>query len=148
MEKLIMELKRRGHQVAAAKHAKHALQFDHPGKDSWKLFQAGADTVLISAGDKVVTIEPVKKEPSLAELAQRVNCDILLAEGFRGESMPKIEIHRAGFGDLLCPLDGLVAIVTDEPMNIPLNQYSHNDIAGLADFIEQKFLAVRNEDDS
>jgi len=53
LEKLIPELKRRGYRVATVKHDTHGFEIDRPGKDTWRLAQAGADAVVISSGDKL-----------------------------------------------------------------------------------------------
>jgi molybdopterin-guanine dinucleotide biosynthesis protein MobB len=43
LEKLIREFKSRGYRVAAVKHDAHRFEIDYPGKDSWRLTQAGSD---------------------------------------------------------------------------------------------------------
>lgn len=143
MELLIAGLKRRGYKVAAAKHAREVEEMDRPGKDSWRLLQAGADTVVLSSPDKVVTTERPDKEPGLAELAARLKGDILLAEGFRSERMPKIEVHRAGFGELYSSPDELLAVVTDEPLDVPVTQYTPEDADKLVELIEREILSRR-----
>ncbi len=45
LEQLVRELKRLGYRVAVVKHAPHGFDIDHPGKDSWRLNQAGSDIV-------------------------------------------------------------------------------------------------------
>ena len=69
LEKLISELKRRGYTVGVVKHDAHRLEIDHEGKDSWRLTQAGADTMLITSPAKVAMVKQNRDgvEPSLVE---------------------------------------------------------------------------------
>ena len=46
IEKLIVELKKRGYTVAAFKHSGSDSQLDHPGKDTWCLSKARSDAVV------------------------------------------------------------------------------------------------------
>ena len=62
LEKLIPELKRRGYRVATVKHDTHGFEVDQPGKDTWRLAQAGADAVVISSSDKLALIKRVRDE--------------------------------------------------------------------------------------
>jgi molybdopterin-guanine dinucleotide biosynthesis protein MobB len=41
IEKLVVELKRRGYRVATIKHDAHQFEIDHPGKDSGATFVDG-----------------------------------------------------------------------------------------------------------
>jgi molybdopterin-guanine dinucleotide biosynthesis protein B len=45
LESLIPEFRRRGRRVGAVKHTHHSFDFDPRGKDSWRLFHAGAQVV-------------------------------------------------------------------------------------------------------
>ncbi|HLF24656.1 MAG TPA: molybdopterin-guanine dinucleotide biosynthesis protein MobB, partial [Burkholderiales bacterium] len=50
------------------------------------------------------------------------NLDLILVEGFKAESFPKIELHRSSLGHpLLCTLDpSIIAIATDAPLTVEL----------------------------
>ena len=48
LEKVVRELKRRGYRVAVVKHSTHDIKIDQPGKDTWRLAQAGSDVVVFS----------------------------------------------------------------------------------------------------
>ncbi len=62
LEKLIRVLKTRGYRVAAIKHDAHKFEIDYPGKDSWRLTQAGSDITIISSCDKLALIERPETE--------------------------------------------------------------------------------------
>jgi len=149
LEKLIGELKRRGYTVGAVKHDAHQFDIDREGKDSWRLTRAGADTMLITSPAKVAMVKQNRHaaEPSLAEAiaAYCGDLDIVLTEGFKKSSMPKIEVHRRErSARLLCRDEEhdpqLIAVASDSSLNLDVPVYDINDAAGLCDLIEQRFL--------
>jgi molybdopterin-guanine dinucleotide biosynthesis protein MobB len=148
LEKLIAGLKARGYRVGAIKHDAHSFDIDHPGKDSWRLTQAGADTTVITSPAKVAMVrQNGGQEPTLAETVERWfgDVDIVLTEGFKRNSMPKIEVHRRErSAELLCrgqEIDPtLFAVASDEPLELDVPVYDINDVRGLCDLIETRFL--------
>ena len=166
LEKLIPELKRRGHRVAVVKHHHHAdFEFDVPGKDSYRFAQAGADHVVVAAPDKVVHVRRCEHEPTLAEVVADIDdVDLILTEGYKLSRAPKIEVSRRGQGangprgrgdrgarggyqeaggrswDLLCTAEELVAVVCDQRFDVDVPQFDLEDVTGLADLIEARFL--------
>ena len=144
LEKLIPELKGRGYRVATVKrHAHPGFDIDYPGKDTWRHAQAGSDHVIIAAPDKVASIRRVSQEPALDELLDAIDdVDIILTEGYKRSSKPKIEILRAArHRQPLCAPAELFALVSDfsSPFNVP--RFNLGDAAGVADLIEAKFLS-------
>ncbi len=148
LEKLIAELKKRGYRVGAVKHDAHSFSIDHEGKDSWRLTQAGADIMLITSPAKIAMVklnddrEPVLDE-TVASYCQDV--DIVLTEGFKRSSMPKIEVHRRERStSLLCRGDEhdptLFAVASDEPLKLDVPVLDINDATGLCDLIVLRFL--------
>ena len=74
--------------------------------------------------------------------------DLILTEGFKGSNYPKIEVHRREQGeDLLTDPQQLLAVVTDEPLEIDVPQFSGNDVEKIADLIENAVLVQQREDD-
>jgi len=143
MEQLIAEFKRRGYKVAALKHSHGGMEIDHPRKDSWRFAQAGSDAVFVSSPDKFAFIKNSNHDLSIEEIIPIVGpeFDLLLVEGFRKSKIPKIEVHRKGLGDdLLCPPEGLSAIVTDGSLDIDVAQLPWGDTVAVADFIEKNFV--------
>ena len=150
LEGLIIELKRRGYKVAVIKHAGDDFELDKVGKDSWRLSQAGSEVVAVSSPHKLAVIRAVGRELGPRELSGFIgwDYDLILTEGFRQSSFPKIEVHCKEQGEgLLCPLQQLLAIVTDEPLDVDVPQFSRDEIQGLADLIENRLQAQRREDD-
>ncbi len=149
LERLIPELKGRGYRMAVVKHMGQDFELDYQGKDSWRLIQAGAEVVILSSAKKLATVRLCEQETSLEELSHLIGIDfdLILTEGYKQGKGYKIEVHRKELGnDLICPWEELSAVVSDEPLNIPITQFHTNDVKGIADFIENKFLGKRQSD--
>ncbi|MEK7354475.1 MAG: molybdopterin-guanine dinucleotide biosynthesis protein B [Chloroflexota bacterium] len=147
IEKLIPELKSRGYRVATMKHAARENSLDEPGKDSWRHIQAGSEATIVNSRDRVMLIKPVAPDISLEEIAQLFgeDPDIILADGFKGSSVPKIEVHRKEIGPPLTDIKKLIAIATDEPLETKTRQFSLEDVEGIADFLEAGFIKPQGE---
>ncbi len=144
IEKLVPELVRRGYRVATIKHDVHGFEVDREGKDSWRHKQAGAHTVIISSPQKLALIRDMDHDAELAELRDRFvqEVDLILSEGFKRNNQPKIEVFRKEMHqDLLCtPEDNLLAIASNQPVNIGVPCFALDDAKGIVDLIERKFL--------
>jgi molybdopterin-guanine dinucleotide biosynthesis protein B len=120
LERLIPELTRRGLKVGAVKHNVHGFQIDHQGRDSYRLFQAGAYQVAISYRHKLALIGRREKEMPLRWLVDRYmdECDLVLAEGFKQTPLPKIEVYRREVSErpICMPDRSLLAVVGDDPL--------------------------------
>ena len=124
VERLIAHLKRAGQRVSVVKHAHHAFDIDHEGKDSWRHRQAGAFEVVIASSRRLAKIREfeARAEPTVHELiAELGGCDWVLVEGFKRAALPKIEIWRASTGKpaqyVLDP--HVVAVCTDSADQLP-----------------------------
>ena len=150
LEKVIAELKQRGYRVGALKHDAHRFDIDHPGKDSYRLTAAGADTMVICSPEKLALVKRHAAAPPVEDLiaAYFSNVDIVLTEGFRQSGLPTIEVHRR-YRDpvLLCrgkeDDPTLVAVASDEPLQLDVPVLDINDPAGVATFIIDRFLHGR-----
>ncbi len=142
LEKLIRELKRRGYRVAAIKHDAHNFQMDHPGKDTYRLAEAGSDIVMISAPDRLALLESVREERTLDQLVAMVSdrVDIVLTEGYRQAAKAKIEVSRRDFGsELVANSQDLLALVTDQQFDLDVPHFGLNDAPTVADLLERRF---------
>ncbi len=88
---LIAELVRRGLRVAAIKHDAHGLQIDTPGKDSDRLFHAGADVHLRGPGEGLIRHHRADDD-DLANAVSRMRADhdLVLIEGHKATPWPKV----------------------------------------------------------
>ena len=139
LEKLIAELKRRGHRVATIKHDVHGFEIDRPGKDSWRLAQAGSDSVVIASPQRLALIKRLDGEMTLSEIAALLtDVDIILTEGYKRGDAPKIEVsRRERGGELLCTPDELVAIVADQLFDLDVPQFDLDDARGVVGLLER-----------
>jgi molybdopterin-guanine dinucleotide biosynthesis protein MobB len=147
LEKVIASLKERGYKVGAVKHDAHSFNIDHPGKDSYRLAAAGADTMLVASPEKLALIKRHAVAPPVEELLATYfsDVDIVLTEGFKKSALPKIELHRRErSATLLCrgvehdPT--LLAVASDSALELDVPVLDLNNAAQVADFIEEKFL--------
>ncbi len=145
LEKLIPELKRRGYRVATIKHDAHHFEIDHPGKDSYRHFHAGADWTLIGSPDKLALVRRLDRELTLDELAAQISgVDLILTEGYQREAPAgrRIEVsRRAHTTELICRPEELLAIAADYPIEWGVPVYELDDAAGLVDLIEREVLS-------
>jgi molybdopterin-guanine dinucleotide biosynthesis protein B len=148
LTELIPQLTARGLRVGLIKHAHHRFDIDHPGKDSYKLREAGATPVLIASRHRwaLMVETEYQPEPCLNDLIPHLllqqRLDLILVEGFKHEPFPKIELHRATLGyPLLYPGDSsIIAVATDTPLTtLSIPQLNLNQIRQLVDFIINRF---------
>jgi molybdopterin-guanine dinucleotide biosynthesis protein B len=140
--RLIAEFTRRGLKVATVKHAHHAFQIDDAETDSARHRRAGASQVAVVSRGRWAMITELQggAEPELVEVLSWLEpCDLIIVEGYKGASIPKIEVRRsASVGkETLADKDSTVlAIAADhaaEGHGLPV--FSLDDVAGIADFI-------------
>ena len=150
LEKLIAELKRRGYKVAIVKHSHHKDDLDTAAKDTWRFTKAGSELSAINSLDHLAIYRRMDDYFDPRDITNFVlwDFDILLTEGFKGSSYPKIEVHRSEQGkELLTDPKLLLAVITDEPLDIAVPQLDHDDVAGIADIIEKTIISQNNETD-
>jgi len=144
LTQLIPLLKQRGIRVAVIKHAHHRFDIDHQGKDSYRFRKSGADQIVIAAAHRMAWIrefpEPTE-EPDLNQAIAALDAgelDLILVEGFKFESYPKIEVRRKGVEcEPLYPLDDdVIALVSDEkPESLDMPWVDLNKVDAIAMFV-------------
>jgi molybdopterin-guanine dinucleotide biosynthesis protein MobB len=147
VEKIIKELTYRKYRVATIKHTAEEATLDTPGKDTWRHLKAGSSATAIGSDSRIVLIKPVKAKSTIEEIARLMgeDYDIIITEGFKKGNFPKIEVHRKENGPPLKGIDKLIAIATNEPLDTGIRQFSIDDAAGIADFIENEFIKSQTE---
>ncbi len=148
LEKLIAELNQRKIRVSVIKHAHHKFDIDHPGKDSYRVREAGAVQTLVASANRWALVTEMQRTPNLTdeanlgELIATLNpdyADLILVEGFKGAAMPKIEVHRPQLGlPLLCHSDSqIVAVASDAPLqqHVDIPALDLNNTLQITDFI-------------
>ena len=140
MERLIIEITGRGFTVSTVKHAHHTFDVDHPGKDSHRHRVAGATEVLLASRNRFALMHELKTEdePDLAMLLGKLApVDLVLIEGYKRDTHPKIEAHRAETRNaLIAPGDPTIrAVASDVPLTLDRIVFDLNDTKAIADFI-------------
>ena len=148
LEELIAELKQRGHKVAIVKHSHHADDLDSATKDTWRFTRAGSELSAINSLDHLAIYRRMNHYFDPQEISNFIlwDYDLILTEGFKGSSYPKIEVHRREQGeDLLTDHQQLLAVVTDEPLAIDVPQFAQNEVPEIAELIEKKLVQHRQD---
>jgi molybdopterin-guanine dinucleotide biosynthesis protein MobB len=140
MERLVAEICGRGFSVSTVKHAHHAFDVDQPGKDSHRHRMAGATEVLLSSRKRFALMHELRgaPEPSLDDLLARLSpVDLVLVEGYKRDSHPKVEAFRAETGNPLIARDDptVRAVASDTPLTLDRPVFDLNDTRAVADFI-------------
>jgi molybdopterin-guanine dinucleotide biosynthesis protein B len=140
LTRVIPLLTTRGLRVSTLKHAHHAFDVDQPGKDSHTHRTAGATEVLISSANRFALMHELRGEPewTLRALLDKLSpVDLVLVEGFKRETHPKLEVFRAAVGKpLLHPDDpNIVAIASDGEVAARIPVVALDDIAAVADIL-------------
>ena len=143
LEKLVAELKKRGYKLATVKHHSHrGFEIDKPGKDSWRFAQAGSDHVIIASPDKIASYRKIEHELSLDEISASISdVDLILVEGYKQAEKPSLEIVRAANSrELVGSRKQRFAMVADFPLDLGVPQFGLEDVWGIANLIETRFL--------
>lgn len=155
IEAVIPILKSKGYRVGAIKHDAHQFDIDHPGKDSHRFTQAGADTMVIASDTRLALVSRLAGAPRVEEIIERhfSDVDIVLTEGYRAGSLPKIQVKRAvsaqgGHNEKRFAGGDIIAVATDGPIDSAVPVLDINDPARVASFIEDRLLkkAMANDE--
>ena len=139
---LVAEFSRRGLCVSTVKHAHHAFDIDHPGRDSFRHREAGAQEVAIVSGNRWALMHELRdeSEPTLTEILPRLSpCDLILIEGFKRHNHPKLEVRLEPAKDQVpvSELDpNIVAIASNQQITgFDRPSFLIDDVTKIADFI-------------
>ena len=141
LTRLIPALTARGITVSTVKHAHHAFDVDRPGKDSHTHREAGARQVLVASANRWALMTELRgtPEPPLRDLlAHLAPVGLVVVEGFKRDSHPKIEVHRAANAKPWLHPDGpaIAAVASDVPPPDGKLPHAHlDDIARIADLV-------------
>ncbi|MFP4182904.1 MAG: molybdopterin-guanine dinucleotide biosynthesis protein B [Thiohalospira sp.] len=122
LEGIITRLAAAGWRLGVLKASHHDIDPDTPGKDSHRLRHAGAAVTQLAGPRRwSLFVEPPAEEPppdlstALARFAG-FGLDLVLVEGYREASFPRIEVHRAERGGpwLFPDHPGIIALACDE----------------------------------
>ena len=91
---LIPELKERGHRVGTLKYNIKEFRVDHEGKDTYKYYHSGADSIALTSQDEIAIIKRVTDPPGISEIIAKYlnDVNIVFVEGYKGDDYPSIKI--------------------------------------------------------
>ena len=128
-----------GYRIGTVKHTHHHHELDTPGKDSHRHREAGAAAVGILSPAMTALFWPTSPDTRDAGDYARFldhfsGCDLVLVEGHSQTAGPKIEVWRATHTDppLAVADDSILAVVTDDPLEIPIPVWKRSDVPELA----------------
>ncbi len=148
IERVIPELVRAGYKLATVKHAGHGFDLDTEGKDSWRHKQAGASAVVVLSKGSMAMFADVSDEMKVVDVRARFlddSYDLIIAEGWKHEGYPKIIIVREQVGEIPLSTEGLLAVVSDKPVNASVPVFDLNDVSGVAALIIKHFPRAKRE---
>jgi molybdopterin-guanine dinucleotide biosynthesis protein B len=146
IEKLIPTIKKRGYRVGSIKHAREISMEKGKDKDNQRHLKAGSEVMVLAAPGQIILFKPTE-EPRIEEIRQLFDSafDLIICEGFKNTDLPKIEVYRKDHGALIEGLTSLLAIVSDEHLDIKTRQFKPDDIESIADLLEQGFIVPQRE---
>lgn len=124
IEKLIREYAARGVRTAVIKHDGHDFTCDVPGTDSSRFYEAGAYGTAVFSDNRIfvhrleINRQPDSEKWEKEKITEFVSlfpdAEVILIEGLKNSSLPKIEIVRKGISDVpVSNPEGRFLIVTD-----------------------------------
>jgi molybdopterin-guanine dinucleotide biosynthesis protein B len=142
IERVIPELVRAGYRVATVKHAGHGFDLDTEGKDSWRHKRAGASTVVVVSKGSLALFSDVSDQVKVEEIRDRFmdqHIDLIIAEGWKSEGYPKIVVIRDQVGEVPIAPDGLLAVVSNTPIDLPVTWIHLDDVSAVAELVMRHF---------
>ena len=127
----------------------HDFEVDKPGKDSYRLREAGATPVLLVSKHRrmVITELDGQQEPTLAEQLNSFlysKVDLIIVEGVKHEKFPKIELHRKELDRpfLFTDDSSIIAIASNATLAVDLPVLDINAPKRVAEFIANNHLTT------
>ena len=143
IERLLPLLAARGLRVAVIKHDGHSYVPDTPGTDSYRYFQAGACASVVYDHEKY-TLSQRATVDETHFMNMLPEADLILLEGFKASSYPKLEIVRRGVSlEPVCEPASCLAYVSDVDYPFTKPVFQPDDTAAIAEYICQ--YLKRNE---
>jgi molybdopterin-guanine dinucleotide biosynthesis protein B len=123
IERVIPELVRAGYKIATVK-------------------QAGASSVVILSKGSMAMFADASDQLKVEDIRDRFldgSYDLIIAEGWKHEGYPKIVIIREQVGEIPISSEGLLAVVSDKPLDVHVPRFDLDDVPAVAALIMKHF---------
>lgn len=142
----MLPLLRQHLRVSVIKQARADFDIDRPGKDSWRHRQAGAGEVLVASERRWALMHECDGDGGWTlddYLARLSPCDLVIVEGFRQASIPRIEVYRSLLGrtPMFADEPGILAVASDGALASPLPVLPLDAPEAVVAFILDHFVA-------
>ena len=138
-QKLINYFNSKNFKVASIKHAHHEFDIDKPNTDSYLHRKAGSQEILVSSSKRWVKIVELRgaEERKLSDLLNELDSpDIVIIEGYKNKSHPKLEIIKEDTKDyLFTRLNTITGIVSDKKIDTLIPQFKKENIDSVVEHI-------------
>jgi molybdopterin-guanine dinucleotide biosynthesis protein B len=134
--RIVPILKKKGLKVVVVKHHAHGdFEIDKEGKDSWKIYNSGAD-ILISSPVKMAFIRRAENDNLdwIYERYLKDDYDIVLTEGFSRAGKDRIVVVDKAEKVEHFKHGRILAVVCDEPID-GYPTFRRDDVEEIAEFI-------------
>ena len=141
LEGLVRIFRGWGFRVGTIKHDPHGgMQWDQPGKDTWRHRAAGAERVMGLTPGWLWLSRRLERPLAWAELLREFEgLDLVLAEGLKTAEAPKVEVIRRATGlEPLTRPEERWAVVSDLPLDLGAPCFRFEELEGLARFLAQR----------
>ncbi len=128
-------LRQAGCSAAVIKHDGHSFEADPADTDTGKFMAAGAaGAAIFDAGKyKSIHLRAVDEEELIPLFP---DADLILLEGFKRSAWPKLEVVRSALSSgPICKIEGLLGVVTDLPLALPVPVLPLSDPEAVAEFL-------------
>ncbi|MBT3878945.1 MAG: molybdopterin-guanine dinucleotide biosynthesis protein B [Candidatus Scalindua sp.] len=133
---LIPKLKEHEYTVGTLKYNIRKFDVDHEGKDTYKYFHSGADSIALTSHDTLAVVKKVSSPPKLNEIIETHLNDVsvVLVEGYREDDYPRIRLIDSQEAETVnSNSDNELLLVKENP---EIGRFSAKDINKALDFIE------------
>ena len=142
---LVTQFVSKGLRVSTIKHAHKSFDVDHEGTDSFLHRKAGAHEVAIASPKRWALMHEATSAgaaPTLDTMVARLSpCDLVLVEGYKSSTIPKIECIRkvnAKNDQIWRSNKSVVALASEiTVIDCPLSRFDIDAVEDMTDYIAQ-----------
>jgi len=133
IEGLTRELASRSIRIGVVKHTHHLIDWDQPGKDSWRFRESGASRVVLATPELVMAEVRADGADRIAPLL--AGLDLIIHEGGRQSSVDKVLVGESLAQATQKDTRGRVVGVVGGPAVPGLPHFPRDDIGGISSFL-------------